>query len=530
MLRSSAALLLALVFTPAASAELFLPAVFGDGMVLQRDRPVAVFGKADPGADVKADFAGGVAQGRADDDGRFRLELPKLEASAEPRTLTVTSGGETKTFGDVLVGEVWVCSGQSNMQWSVNSALSAEIEAASANYPNLRLFQIPLVTSAEPAEDVDASWKAASPQTVPGFSAVGYYFARTMHQTLGVPVGMIQTAWGGTRAEAWTPKEALAAEPELEPILSTWDERIAAYDGAAAMAKFQQQKAAYAKKLEAWKRKAKEDRVAAGRPPRAPQKPSDPNTDRHRYSTLYNKMVHPIVPYGIRGAIWYQGESNSGRAVQYRTLMATLIQSWRDAWGYDFPFYQVQLANFKATSDQPQESDWAELREAQAIAAERVGNADVAVITDIGAAKDIHPKNKQDVAKRLARLALTDVHGMKMTRKGPTLKDVSYDGGKATLTFDNIGEGGLRGLVTYYNEPLTGFAITGEDRVWRWADAKVTKADTVVLSHPEVKEPVAVRYNWADNPQGTLFNKAYLPAAPFRTDDFPEVTKDNVKP
>ena len=514
----------------AASAGVELPSVFSDRMVLQRGAAVPVFGTAEPGAEVTVSFAGQTASAGAGDDGSFKVTLDPLEASGEGRVLTVSSGGEEASINDVLVGEVWVGSGQSNMSWMVQNSLSAEVEWLTSRDDEVRLFKVPMVTAAEPQSDVEAEWKAAGPGTVRDFSAVLYFFGRTIHDAVGVPVGLIQTSWGGTRAEAWTPAEALKAEPELEPILATWDERAANYDAAKADAQHKAAMEKHEQRLAAWKKRRAADAASAGQPPRKPQKQGDPTTDRHRYSTLYNAMVHPLIPYGIRGAVWYQGESNSGRAVQYRTLMATLIKSWRQRWGADFPFYQVQLANFKEPSDAPQESGWAELREAQQIAADAVGNAGVAVITDIGAAKDIHPKDKQNVGHRLARLALVDVYGQDITRSGPTVKDVSVNDGSVAVTFENLGKNGLTGLTPYYNRPLTGFEVAGEDGKYANARAVLKGNDTVVLTSPDVPAPKTVRYNWADNPQGTLFNKAYLPAAPFRTDELPEVTRGVVKP
>jgi sialate O-acetylesterase len=249
---------------------------------------------------------------------------------------------------------------------------------------------------------------------------------------------------------------------------------------------------------------------------------------QHHPSNLYNAMIAPIKPYGIRGAIWYQGESNASRAYQYRTLMPLMIQSWRDVWGQgDFPFYQVQLANFREIRTEPVESDWAELREAQYLATKAIPKVGAVCITDIGAAKDIHPKNKQDVAKRLARLALHHDYGMtNLVPQGPTYRSVAFADGKATLEFDTYGSN----LISYYNEPLTGFAIAGEDRKWKWAEAKIVGPGKVEVWSGEVSQPVAVRYNWADNPQGTLYNSLYLPAYPFRTDDWDGVTKNNVRP
>lgn len=501
-------------------AEVKLPSVFGSHMVLQRDQPLTVWGWADPGEVVTVAFRDQSVQATADAHGAWSVKLAPLSVG-EPGTLTVR-GTNTLTLEDVLVGEVWVCSGQSNMQWSVQAALDPDLETAAAQHPQLRLFQVPLVAHPEPQRDVQAAWKLCTPQTVPSFSAVAYYFGRQLQQTLQVPVGLIQTAWGGTRAEAWTSPAALAARQELRPILDEWERQIAAWNPEQAQAQYEQA-------LARWQAAVEKARAEKQPPPRRPQPPLDPRLSQHRPSNLYNAMVAPLVPFGIRGAIWYQGESNASRAYQYRILMPTMIRSWRDAWKQgDFPFYMVQLANFKEIQPEPGESDWAELREAQMLTIDAEPNVGVACITDLGAAKDIHPKNKQDVGKRLARLALVDNYGFsgKLVRNGPVYRSLDIIGNKCVVHFDTAGSK----LISFYGEPLRGFAIAGADRRWVWAEAKITGPDTVELSHPSVPEPVAVRYNWADNPQGNLYNELYLPAYPFRSDDWPGVTVNNVKP
>ncbi|MEZ6067061.1 MAG: sialate O-acetylesterase [Planctomycetaceae bacterium] len=416
------------------AAEVRLPHVFGSHMVLQRGQEVPVWGWADAGEGVTVTFREHSVETKAGADGKWMVKLPAL-AVGEPGTLTVKGGNEVK-FDDVLVGEVWVCSGQSNMQWSVNSAIDPDLElAAAASNPQLRLFRVPLVSSADPQEDVNAEWTLSTPETVPGFSAVGYFYGRQLQETLGIPVGMIQTSWGGTRAEAWTTAEGMKSHADLEPILTSWDERVAKFDPAAEEAKH---KEALAK----WEAQAAAAKEKGQRAPNKPAAPENPRNDRHRPTNLYNAMVAPLVPYAIRGAIWYQGESNAGRAYQYRTLMPAMITSWRKVWGQgDFPFYIVQLANFKAIADQPGESDWAELREAQSMTVDAIPNVGVACITDIGAAKDIHPKNKEDVAKRLARLALVDNYGYsgKVIKQGPTYKSLDIQGANASFTSRTAG-------------------------------------------------------------------------------------------
>lgn len=503
-----------------ASAEVRLPAVFGSHMVLQRDMPVPVWGWAAPGEEVTVGFRDQTQTTTAGADGKWSVKIGPYTVG-EPGTLTV-KGQNTINLEDVLVGEVWVCSGQSNMGWTVAASIDPDLEASAATHPTLRLFQVPLLSKPEPQEDVKAQWKHCTPETIPSFSGVAYYFGRQLNESLQVPVGLIQTAWGGTRAEAWTSPSAMAARPELKPILEEWERQEQAWDPAKAKEQYEQA-------LARWEQAVAKAREEKKQPPARPQPPLEPLLSQHRPSNLYNAMVAPLVPFAIRGAIWYQGESNASRAYQYRVLMPTMIRSWRDAWKQgDFAFYQVQLANFRAIKADPVESDWAELREAQMLTCQAEPNVGAACITDLGAAADIHPKNKQDVGKRLARLALVDLYGFsgKIARNGPTYRSVDIQGGKCTVRLDN---GGSR-LISYYNEPLTGFAIAGADRKWVWAQARITGEDTVEVHHPSVPEPVAVRYNWADNPQGNLYNTLYLPAYPFRSDDWEGVTVNNVKP
>ncbi|MCA8992718.1 MAG: sialate O-acetylesterase [Planctomycetaceae bacterium] len=506
-------------FPNSVHAEVKLPAVFGSHMVLQRDAKLPVWGWAEAGEKVTVSFRDQSVSTTAGNDGKWSLALEPV-GLGDPGTMTV-KGSNTITLEDVLVGEVWVCSGQSNMQWSVNAAIDPDLESAASTNNQLRLFYVPRVSTAEIQDDVDAEWTLCTPETVPNFSAVAYYFGRNVQQVLGVPVGLIHTSWGGTRAEAWASPESLAATAELSPILETWEKSCAAYNPEAAKAKYEAE-------LEKWKA-ASEKAKAEGKPePRRPSLESDPRLSQHHPSNLYNAMIAPLKPYAIRGAIWYQGESNAGRAYQYRKLMPVMIESWRDVWGQgDFPFYQVQLANFMQIRDEPGDSAWAELREAQAMAGSVLPKVGAACITDIGAAKDIHPKNKQDVGKRLARLALHNDYGRTdITPQGPTFKSIKVEGSDVIVEFETYG----RGLISYYNEPLTGFAVAGEDKAWKWATAEVVGRNTVKVKSADVSAPVAVRYNWADNPQGNLYSDLYLPAYPFRSDEWDGVTINNVAP
>jgi sialate O-acetylesterase len=500
-------------------AEVKLPAIFGSHMVLQREMPVPVWGWAAAGEEVTVTFRDQTVSTKAGADGKWKVSLAPL-ALGEPATLTV-KGQNTIALEDVLVGEVWVGSGQSNMQWSVSAALDPDLEAAAGKHDQIRLFYVPRVSLPEVQEDVQAKWELCTPETVPGFSAVLYYFGRQLQQTLGVPVGLVHTSWGGTRAEAWASPESLAANAEFKPILDKWAADCAAYDPAKA-------KADYEAALAKWQEAADKAKAEGKNPPNRPQMATDPRLSQHHPSNLYNAMIAPIKPYAIKGAIWYQGESNAGRAYQYRKLMPTVIQSWRDVWGQgDFPFYQVQLANFMEIKSEPGDSAWAELREAQAMAGGVIPKVGAVCITDIGAAKDIHPKNKQDVAKRLARLALHHDYGMTgLIAQGPTYKSVTISGNKAIIEMETYGSN----LISYYQEPLTGFAICGEDKQWKWGQAKIVGPNTIEITCPDVAAPVAVRYNWADNPQGNLFNNHYLPAYPFRTDSWDGVTVNSVVP
>jgi sialate O-acetylesterase len=426
----------------------------------------------------------------------------------------MTFSGKNKiTIKNIMVGEVWVCSGQSNMQWSVKQSANPEQEIADANYPDIRLFTVARKVAEQPQPDCSGNWTLCSPETVPDFSAVGYFFGRELHKELNVPIGLIHTSWGGTPAEAWTRREALEKERDCAPILQRYDD---------AMANYPQAKKEYEQKLEEWKQvaeKAKAEGEKAPRRPRAPFKPGHP----HSPAGLYNAMIAPLIPFSIQGAIWYQGESNAGRAYQYRKLFPAMIRNWRKDWGQgNFSFLFVQLANFRDVKPEPAESDWAELREAQLMTLS-LQNTGMAVIIDIGEAKDIHPKNKQDVGRRLALWALAKNHRKDIVYSGPIYKSKSMkvEGNKIILHFDHVGGG----LVADGGEPLKGFAVAGADRKFVWANATID-GDTVVVSSDEVSEPVAVRYAWADNPVCNLYNKEGLPASGFRTDDWPGVTVD----
>ncbi|MHB8902943.1 MAG: sialate O-acetylesterase [Thermoguttaceae bacterium] len=498
------------VFGLPARADVKLPAILGDNMALQRDVQIPVWGWADAGEKVTVTLGDQSKTATADTAGKWMVRLDALKEGG-PLSMTVR-GKNSITVENILVGEVWVCSGQSNMGFAVRNANNAEEEIASANYPEVRLFSVPLVGTQEPQYDCNGKWVVCSPETVGTFTAVGYFFGRELHKNLKIPVGLINTSWGGSSCEAWVRHSILEADPAYARLLAEFEKQCAQYNPEAAKAKYEEQ-------LAKWKAIAREARGDGKAAPAAPRAPQDPRSGQHRPANLYNGMILPILPYAIRGAVWYQGESNAGRAYQYRDLFPKMIRNWREDWGQgDFPFYFVQLANYMQVRDEPVDSAWAELREAQTMTMS-LPKTGQAVIIDIGEAGDIHPKNKQDVGKRLALWALAKDYGRELVYSGPMYKSMKKDGSKIVLSFDHVGGG----LVAKGGEPLKGFAIAGEDKAFVWADARID-GDTIVVSSPKVTEPVAVRYAWADNPICNLYNREELPASPFRTDQWPGVT------
>ena len=497
--------LLGMVWT--ADAAISLPTLIGDHMVLQRGENLKVWGKAEPGEKISVAICNRKGKTKVGKDGKWMVKLRKLEAGG-PYEMTIGGDDETIVVKDVLVGDVWVCSGQSNMQFAVSNSNNAEQEIAQANHPKLRLFSVPRVVAGEPRDRCGGEWTACTPETIPGFSAVGYFFGREIQTQLGVPVGLIHTSWGGTPAESWTTRKKLLKDPITEPIVERWDKIVEEYP---------QKKADYDKRLAAWQEaadKAKADGKEPAPKPGAPLGPGHP----HRASGLYNAMISPLIDYAVCGAIWYQGESNASRAYQYRTLFPAMIQDWRNQWGIGkFPFYFVQLANWQALQTEPGDDAWAELREAQLMTLD-LRNTGMAVIIDIGDAGDIHPRNKQDVGKRLALAALATEYGKDIAYSGPIYKSDWYSKGEIRLKFRHT-DGGL----VARGGQLEGFAVAGPDRRFVWADARI-EGDKIVVSSDQVPMPVAVRYGWAINPKGNLYNGAGLPASPFRTDDWPGMT------
>jgi len=487
-------------------AQLQLPALFSDNMVLQQGMPVTIWGWGEDGDKVTVKFRG-QAVSATTHNSTWSLELRPLKASSAPADLVISTPEQTVTLANVLVGEVWVCSGQSNMEWPLRSSFEADVDIASATNQIIRLFHVPKNKMDAPTTRIKASWQVCSPDQAKGFSAVGYYFARSLQAARNVPVGMIESDWGGSPAEAWMSQEALEINPRYQTeILDPYP---------AALKNYQTALAAYEKEKAEAKEAGREFKKNAPWPGWRP-------------GELYNGMIAPLIPYAIKGAIWYQGESNAGRAEQYRSLFADMIRCWRRDWDQpdDFTFLCVQLApwdkNKKRTleqiTEQPGDSDWAELREAQWLATKTLPKVGMAVITDLGDKDDIHPTKKGPVGERLALAARGIAYGESIEFSGPLYRSCQIKGDKIVLHFDHLGKG-----LEARGGALKGFAICGEDRNFVWANAEIV-GKTVVVSCPSVPKPVAVRYGWSDNPVVNLWNKDGLPASPFRTDDFPMVT------
>ncbi len=510
-------LILGLVLAPiVARADVKMPSLFGDNMVLQRGVNVPIWGEAAPGEKVTVKVFNQSKEATTSAGGRWMVKLDPLDVHAGT-TLQINGNNEIK-INNVAVGEVWLASGQSNMEWKLSSAGNAQAAIAESSDPLLRSFNVTKAVADTPQTDVKGNWQVAGPTTSGGFSAVGYFFARELRKKLNVPVGLVHSSWGGTPAEAWTSLPQLQAEADFKPMLEGWEKRIAAHP--AAMEKYKNET------LVKWQADADKAKAEGKPEPQKPRAPDGGVTSPHRPANLYNAMLAPLVPYAMKGAIWYQGESNAGRAYQYRKLLPAMIADWRKAWNIekpqDFGFYIVQLANFKAEKPEPGDSDWAELREAQTLTANMPGNGQGLAI-DIGEEKDIHPKNKLDVGLRLAAAALAQTYGQKIEYSGPVYSAMTKEGNKIRLKFTHAA--GLTSRAPDA-ELIPGFAIAGEDKKWKWANAEI-KGDEIIVWHNDIAAPVAVRYGWADNPKATIYNAAGFPAVPFRTDDWPGVTINN---
>ena len=465
-----------------AFADIKLPAIIGDNMVLQEGEPAPIWGWVDPGTEVHVVFDGKTYKTKADEKGRFQVDLGPLATDKEPASLVIeTTAGDRKELKNILVGDVWICSGQSNMNMSVARSANAKEEIAKATHPEIRLFKVAQEVADSPQKDCKGQWVVCSPETVGDKTAVGYFFGRELNRELKKPIGVLQTAWGGTPSEAWTSRKALEAKPNLKPLLDRWDKAV------------------------------KKSPKQAG--------------SAHRPANLYNAMIAPLLPFAVKGAIWYQGESNVGRAVQYRTIFPTMIENWRDVWNKPgLPFGFVQIAPYQYNRKNPNPGrnveKCAELWEAQLMTLKNLDNVGMAVTTDIGNLTDIHPKNKQDVGRRLALWARAKVYGDDdLVYSGPIYKSMKKEGNKIRLMFDHAA-----GLKTSDGKALNEFTIAGADE--KFVPAKATiDGEMIVVESDEVADPVAVRFGWHELAEPNLVNEAGLPASPFRTDDFKALTE-----
>jgi sialate O-acetylesterase len=501
-----------LVLAGSALAEIKMPNVFGDHMVLQADKPVRLWGTASPNSTITVEFGGQTSEARAGADGKWSAVLKPMKANANGSKLKVSNGKDSLAFEDVVVGEVWLASGQSNMQWQLAQISSGTETAAAARQPGIRFFMAALVAEGAPQSNGPGNWSVCSPETAGKYSAVGYFFASKLHREVGVPVGIVQCAWGGKPVETFTSREALLSLPEGKDKMIGQEKAIANYDEAKANEQYAASLKVYEKQLQEWNALPKEKQKGKG--PRKPGPPQSPGKVAGRPATIWNGMIQPLVGYACRGAIWYQGESNAGNAEEYGSLFTAMIRDWRKQWGDGFRFLWVQLANFRdpvveAGSNQP----WAIVQDHQrrCLALEKTG---MAVINDIGEAKNIHPGNKKDVGERLARWALADDYGKDVVKSGPLYKSHQISGNKVIVSFDHT----AKGLQSRDGKPLQRFEIKGKDGKWHWADAVIAGA-TVAISCKDVSEPVAARYAWASNPEGAnLVNSEGLPASLFTTE------------
>jgi sialate O-acetylesterase len=510
--RAAIAAVVVLVFSsPFARAEVKPHGLFSNGVVLQRGKTAPIWGTADPGETVAVSWyqgdkwLGSVKPKEADKDGNWRFDL-HFEEAGGPYEIKVSSKANTIVITNVMVGEVWVCSGQSNMEWPVKMSANADEVKKNSGNPLIRFFRVTNGPAQSPKHEVRGRWVECSPDTIEGYSAVAYHFGKYLQENLKVPVGLIQNAWGGTPAEVWTSRKVLEGDPKLKHIIKEFQQRVIDYPQAQ-----EEYEAALAKHQE------DVEKLKKGRD-KEPKRPENPSTFVYNAPyLLYNARIATLIPFAIRGAIWYQGESNAGpvRAEEYGHLFPRMIQNWRKDWGQgDFPFLFVQLAPYQKIQEQPTDRPWAWLRESQRKTSLTLPNSAMAVITDVGAQDDIHPKKKQPVGERLARAALALAYDQNVAYTGPVYDSMKVVDGKAFITFKNADAG-----LEARDGELTGFTIAGKDREFVNATA-IIQGNQVIVSSPSVSEPVAVRFGWADFPVVNLWGKDGLPASPFRTDDF----------
>ncbi len=530
-----------------------MPTIFGDHMVLQQGTKLPVWGTAAAGEKVTVTVGTETGSATAGADGKWRVTLAPLPAGTAPVTMTV-AGKNTLTFSDVLVGDVWICSGQSNMQFALGGEDNATAALAAANQPLIRLFTVPDKTALTPNADIPgAKWEVCTPDTAKGFTAVGYHFGLEIQKMTGQPVGLIHTSWGGTPAQAWTSIEKLQSDPVLKHYADDYAKLAAAYPQAAAA--YPAAEAAFRAAITKWRQdnglpenataqemNAANAKAAAEKRPQAPKLPTPPDGGAHAPSILFNSMIAPLIPYAIKGAIWYQGESNAGAGLEYATLFPAMITDWRARWGEgDFPFLWVQLAKYTEPN-----RGFALIREAQlkTLALPKTG---MAVAFDIGDQFNIHPKDKADVGHRLALAAKHVAYGQDLVYSGPIYAAMKVEGATVHVSFTQVGGGLIIGKAPWVAAPppppapvagqpvapagplplaaqelptttLVGFTLAGTDQKWMPADARI-EGNEVVVSSAQVAAPVAVRYA-VPLAAGNLYNKEGLPASPFRSDDW----------
>jgi sialate O-acetylesterase len=530
-----------------ARADVRLPAIFGDHMVLQQETTLPVWGWAAKGEKVTVTFGSSTASATADDDGKWRVDLPALPAGTPPGKLVV-AGTNTVTLDDVLIGDVWLCSGQSNMEFPLNSAFNSKEAVPQATDNQIRLFHVPETVAIGPRDDIHAAWEVCSPEAARTFTAVGYFFAKNLRPVLNRPIGLIESSFGGTAAQAWTDLATLKADPSLQHFAAEFDKAVAKYPGGDA--EFIPKQAAYdaeAKKMlddskndpvfqakeSEWKKEAAAATVAGTKPPMEPRPPQPPSLGvgigKSLPTSLFDGMIAPLVPFSIKGVIWYQGENNTrfvDDATGYATLFPAMITDWRGLWKQgNFPFLFVQLANFSTPNF------WPELRESQ-IKTLSLPQTGIAVIIDIGTGGNIHPPDKADVGYRLSLVARHVAYGENIVNSGPMYDAMKIEGSAVRISFkpDSIGGGLVIGKAPWTDPKappasttdLTSFKVAGADKNWVDATAKID-GQTVVVSSPTVTTPMAVRYGWEPDPSCNLYNKEGLPASPFRTDDWPTI-------
>ncbi len=501
------ALVLCLFITGMSRADIRLPAMVGDHMVLQQNTSVNIWGWADSGETVNVVASWGqTVSTRADKSGQWKAQLPTPGGSHTPHQI-ILQGNNTLYLRNVLVGEVWLCSGQSNMGWSVKQSNNSYMEIQQADYPSIRFFHVPNTMKWEPQEDVNARWEQCRPETVADKSAVAYYFGKVLTQKLDVPVGLIISAWGGSGAQAWIDKTS--AQKEVPEIAEWYDKHEAT---------MKQRHFEWMKGVAEWRSTQQSEQLDwSSRPAR--RLPAD----QHIPFALYNGMIHPLKNYTLKGALWYQGESNVPRANQYRRLFPAMIRSWRNAWQQgEFPFYFVQLAPYHYNDHQGVTS--AELRDAQQQTLREVANTGMVVTTDIGNANDIHPRKKQEVGQRLAMLALHHDYGqLDQGYASPVYSKSEVKQKHVVVSFDYA-----KSLKVRRGNRIEGLQIAGKDQRFVPAQGEIINGNQLKVWSPSVKRPVAVRFGWSNAPFLNLFNEANLPVSPFKTDSWKDTTEGEI--